>query len=187
MTIFEYLAIAFGLLYSVAALRVFGGLPSALAPNRRYWLHLLLTLVMLLLIAASFWTFWSLREVTWTYRGFLVALLVPGLLYYCAAVLVPENPEHTASWRDHYFAVHRRWYAGFGVWGAAAAVSATVNLGMSFQHPARIVHVTAVLAGCIGSMSSDPRIHAGLIVVLCWLGLGAVLSPAMEPGWLAQP
>jgi hypothetical protein len=67
MTLFEYLAIAFGLLYSVAALRVLGGLPVALAQGLRSSLHLTLTVVNLLLIATSFWTFWSLRDVEWTF------------------------------------------------------------------------------------------------------------------------
>ena len=98
MTLFEYLAIAFSLVYSLAALRLLGGLPSALAPGRRSFVHLILTLVMLSLVAISFWTFWSLRDVAWTYPGFMVALLVPGTLYYCAAVLVPENPEAVESW-----------------------------------------------------------------------------------------
>ena len=162
-------------------------MPEALEAGRRYWLHLLLTLVMLVLIASSFWTFWSLRDVAWTFRGFLLALLVPGLLYYCAAVLVPENPEDAGSWRDHYFAMHRRWYGGLGLWGVAAAASATVNLGMSLHHPARLVHVLAVLVGGVGTTSSNPRVHAGLIAVLCWMAIGTIMSPAMEAGWLAQP
>ena len=61
MTLFEYLAIAFGLLYSVAALRVLGGLPVAMVPQRRYFPHLLLTFILLLFIATSFWSFWSAR------------------------------------------------------------------------------------------------------------------------------
>lgn len=83
------------------------GLPSALAPQRRYVLHLALTFNNLLLIALSFWTFWSLREVAWTFRGFTAALLIPGLLYHGAAALIPENPENVLSWRDHFVAVRR--------------------------------------------------------------------------------
>ena len=93
VTLFEYLAIAFGLLYSVGALRILGGLPSALDPEKRYWVHTGMSLLMLMGIASSFWAFWSLRETAWTYPGFLLALLLPGLLFYCAAILIPENPE----------------------------------------------------------------------------------------------
>ena len=187
MTLFEYLAIAFGLLYSVAALRVLGGLPAAMADSRRHPLHLTLTFVMSMLIPTSFWTFWSAQGVEWTFRGFLIALLVPGLLYYCAAVLVPENPEAVSSWREHYFETHRRWYGGFGLWGVAAALSATVNLGMSLNHPARVVHATAFAVGVAGFSSSNPRLHTGLVIVMALLVLAAALGPGLEPGWLATP
>ena len=186
MTLFEYLAIAFGLLYSVAALRVLGGLPAAMARHRRYSLHLVLTFVQLMLIAISFWTFWSLRNVTWTFRGFLLALLIPGLLYYCAAVLVPENPEQVASWRDHYYRVRRRWYGGFGLWGLAAAASATVNLGMPLDHPARAVHVISVALGLAGSLSSNPRVHTGIVVALAGLLLLGALNPDLDADWMTR-
>jgi hypothetical protein len=187
MTLFEYLAIAFGLLYSVAALRVLGGLPAALGPERRYALHLGLTFILLGLIAISFWTFFSLRDVAWTFRGFSTALLVPGLLYYCAAVLVPENPEDVSSWREHYFAVRRRMYGGLTLWGVGAALSATVNLGMPFLHPARFVQATGVTLGLTGLLISKPRAHAVLITLMAVLLIGAALSPGLDADWLARP
>ncbi|MGD8278813.1 MAG: hypothetical protein PVH00_12330 [Gemmatimonadota bacterium] len=186
MTLFEYLAIAFGLLYSVAALRVLGGLPASMAPERRYSLHLLLNLVLLMLIALSFWTFWSLKDVDWTFPGFLLALLIPGLLYYCAAVLVPENPEGVVSWRDHYWVMRRRWYGGLAVWGVGTAASASVNLGMGLHHPARIVHVTSLTIGIIGAATSKPRVHVVLVTLLCLLALGGATGAHMQPGWLAR-
>jgi hypothetical protein len=186
MTLFEYLAIAFGLLYSVAGLRLLGGLSVATAPGRRYPTHLTLVVVMLLLVASSFWTFWSLRGVEWTFVGFLLALLVPGLLYYCAAVLVPENPGEVASWRDYYFAGHRRLYAGFALWGLSAAASASVNLGMSLTHPARRVHVAVLVIGVIGWATSNPRVHAGLAATLVVLMIAGAVGINMAPGWLAH-
>ena len=187
MTLFEYLAIAFSLLYSVAALRILGGLPSALAPQRRYALHLALTFNNLLLIALSFWTFWSLREVAWTFRGFTAALLIPGLLYYCAAVLIPENPENVLSWRDHFVAVRRRWYVGFAIWGLAAGVSATINLGMPLTHRARSVHVGAFLLGSAGAALSTSRYQAVIIAIIAFLLIGGALNPSIDAGWLTHP
>lgn len=184
MSLFEYLAIAFSLVYSLAALRLLGGLPSAMAPGRRSFLHLTSTLVMLALVAISFWTFWSLRDVEWTYPGFMVALLVPGGLYYCAAVLIPENPESIESWHDHYFAIRRRLYAGFGGWALAAATSATVNLGMGIVHPARGVHALALVVGLVGAASAKERVHRGLVIVLAGLMIAASFAQ-LGPGWLA--
>lgn len=185
MTLFEYLAIAFSLVYSLAALRILGGLPAALAPGRRSFLHSTLTVTLLLLIVLSFWTFWSLREVEWTFQGFLAALLIPGVLYYCAAVLVPENPEVVESWHNHYFDVHRRWYLGIGLWGMATAASATLNLGMGLAHPARGVHLTCVLVGIIGWVSSNETIHKGLVMFLAFIFMAACFAQ-LEPDWLAR-
>ena len=98
MTLFEYLAIAFSLLYSLAALRLLGGLPAALAPGRRYSLHLGLSVILLLWVAISFWTFWSLRDVEWTFPGFLIALAVPGL-----SVAEPnESPQQAMRVLDEF-------------------------------------------------------------------------------------
>jgi len=181
VTLFEYLAIAFGLFYSVAALRILGGLPSAFREERRYWVHLTISFFTLMAIASSFWTFWSLREATWTYPGFLLALLLPGMLFYCAAILVPENPEDVDSWRDYYYATHRRLFVGYGIWGLAAAASATVNLGMPLLHPARVIHAIMPVVAAIGAGSSRHRVHAGLaiamgLMVVIW-GVTAGLRP----------
>ena len=186
MTLFEYLTIAFGLLYSISALRLVGGLPAATAPDRRYWVHLLLTLALLLLIASGFWTFWSLRDVVWTFLGFLLSLMVVAALYYCAAVLVPENPGQVTSWRAHYFAVRRRWYAGFMLWAVAIALNASVNLGMSLTHPLRGVQLVALGVGTVGVASSSPRVHAGLVLLFAVLVVGFSLSIGLNPGWLVQ-
>jgi hypothetical protein len=186
MTLFEYLAIAFSLLYSLAALRLLGGLPSALERGRRHPLHFGLCLVLLFLVTISFWVFWSLRDVEWTFAGFLAALAIPGSLYYSAAVLIPENPEDVASWRDYYFKVHSAVFGGLALWALAAATSASVNLGMGLVHRARLVHVTALCIGLTGAASSSHRVHAALLSLM---GILTVVTLAMHlgPDWLARP
>lgn len=185
MTLFEYLAIAFGLLYSVAALRLLGGLAAATSAVARYWVHLSWVLLLLAGVVASFWTFWSLRDVAWTFPRFLLALTLPGLMYYCAAALVPEIPESVRSWREHFFAIHRRFFSGFGLWAVAAATGATVNLGMPLAHPARTVHITALVIGIIGATSRRHRVHAGIVVCMATLFLLWTVSAGVAPGWMA--
>lgn len=186
MTLFEYLAIAFSLLYSLAALRLLGGLSSALERGRRHPLHLGLCLVLLFLVTISFWVFWSLRSVEWTFAGFLAALAIPGALYYSASVLIPENPADVASWRDYYFEVHSAAFSGLALWALAAATSASVNLGMGLAHPARIVHVTALSIGVTGAVSSSHRVHGALLGVMGVLTV-ATLAMHLGPDWLARP
>jgi hypothetical protein len=186
MTLFEYLAVAFGLLFTMAAMRLLGGLPHALSKERRYWIHLGVTLLMLLGCAAVFWTFWSLKDVDWTFPRFLVALAIPGTLYYCCAALVPENPEEVRSWRAHYWDVRTRFWGGVVAWITSAAVSASVNLGMGLTHPARGFHVFVAALGIVGVTSSSERVHSGLVVTMAVVGLGLAFTVAAAPAWLAR-
>ena len=113
MTLFEYLAIAFSLVLSFSAIRLVGGLPHALRREGRYWVHVAFVVGLLFSVTNAFWVFWSFREISWNYPKFLLALLNPGILYLLAATLVPENPETVRSWRDHYYAVRRRFFIGW--------------------------------------------------------------------------
>jgi len=185
MTLFEYLTVAFGLLYSLAAMRLIGGVSVAMAPGRRYWPHLVLTCALLLMIAGGFWTFWSLRDVEWTFIGFLVALAVVGLLYYLAAVLVPENPEDVLSWREHYSAVRRRWYWGVSMWAVMIAANATVNLGFPLMHPSRVIQASSLSLGLVGALSKSDGVHEVLAAVVA-LGVVAMMVAILSPSWLTQ-
>lgn len=186
MTLFEYLAIAFSLLYSTAALRLVGGLPHAMTRGPRYSVHLAATIGFLLATIASFWTLWSLRGVDWTFPGFLLALAIPGALYFCAATLIPNDPEDVESWRDHYYAVHRRLWGGLAIFGVVAAASATVNIGMPPLHPARIVQGGAVALGVLGAASASHRVHTGIMIAVFGLAALWAVTAGLTPEWLAH-
>lgn len=187
MTLFEYLAIAFGLLYSLAALRILGGLSAALDPSRRYWVHLGMSLLVLAAVAASFWAFWSYREVVeWTFPRFLLALTLPGLIYFMAAALVPENPEKVASWRDHYFRARVPLFVGLALWGLSAGLNASVSLSMPLTHPARLVHVSSILVGIVGAASTKEWVHKSILVVCAAFVVLWGLTIGLRPGALGS-
>lgn len=186
MTLFEYLVAAFALLYSLAALRLIGGISAALTSGRRYWPHLVLTLSLLLMIAGGFWTFWSLREVEWTFLGFLIAVAIVGTVYFQAAVLVPENPGQVQSWRAHYTAVRGRFYIGLALLALGMAANATVNLGFPLVHPSRSIQAFSLTMGIVGALSRHDRVHA-ILAVLVALGVaGLMFTIGLRPGWLLQ-
>jgi hypothetical protein len=110
VTLFEYLAIAFSLVFSFAALRLVAGLPHAIAANRRYNVHVTHVFILLFATAAVFWAFWSARNVEWTFPRFLIQLAGPAALYFLACTLIPDEPVSVMSWRDYYFAVRRRYF-----------------------------------------------------------------------------
>jgi hypothetical protein len=62
MTLFEYLSIAYSLLFTLAAMRIVGGIPYAISASNRSWPHLLLVAILLLFVVELFWNFWSFRD-----------------------------------------------------------------------------------------------------------------------------
>lgn len=97
MTLFEYLAVAFSVVLSLAAVRLLSGLSVAFAPERRYWPHAMWIVFALLSSPLIWWNFWSFREVSWNFFAFLLVLIVPAVIYLQAAALVPENPSLVRS------------------------------------------------------------------------------------------
>jgi hypothetical protein len=158
MTLFEYLAIAFSLVFSFAAVRLVGGLPAALARERRYWVHLSFVFHELFRVAAGFWAFWSLRETEWTFPAYLLALVGPGLVY----------------------------FAAMACWALVTAVATTVLIGMPWSHPFRLVQLAFVGLGLVGAVFESERLHAGLAAVALALPAMAMLTVLSRPGSLAN-
>jgi len=186
MTLFEYLAIAFSLVFSFAAVRLVGGLPAALARERRYWVHLSFVFHELFRVAAGFWAFWSLRETEWTFPAYLLALVGPGLVYFLAATLVPENPADVQSWRVFYFAVRRRYFSAMACWALATVAATSVLIGMPWTHPFRGVQLAFIALGLVGATFESERLHAGLAVTGLALPAMAMLTVLSRPGSLAN-
>ncbi len=116
MTLFEYLAIAFSLVFSYSGLRLIGGLPSATRSPQRYWVHLCFVFFQLTVTLSAFWGFWNFRDVEWTFLSFAFALMSPATIYYGACVIVPENPAEIESWHDYYFSVRKTYFVGLCCW-----------------------------------------------------------------------
>jgi hypothetical protein len=182
VSLFEYLAIVFSLVFSFSAVRLVGGLPYALAPARRSWVHVAFVLHELMRVAAGFWVFWSYREIDWTFPTYLLALVAPGIVYYLAATLVPEDPSHVLSWEHHYHEVRRRYFFGILAWVSVVAVSTTVLVGLPLLHPFRLTQVAFALFALTGAISRSVRVHqvlAAIAVALPLLmGFTVLLRPA---------
>ncbi len=184
MTLFEYLAIAFSLVFSFSAARLVAGLPHALASGKRYFVHWLQVSNLLITMVAIFWSFWSFRNVEWDLARFFFALASPGLLYFLACTLVPESPETVESWRPYFYSVRRRFFLGIGVWILVVALNSTISVGVPLAHPARAMQLSLLAISAIGATSESPALHSGLAVG-CSVLLIAMLILNFVPGALA--
>jgi len=185
MSTFEYLAIAFSLVYSFGAMRIVEGLPAAIQVERRYWVHLTFMFLHLLLIVISFWAVLSLRDASWTLPKFGLTLAMPALFFYSACTLVPNDPSAVESWRDYYYSIRQRfWIANMMIVITATSI-ATVMLGVPWDHPGRVPHGFGLIAATIGAVADNERVHSALAVVA--LTLVIVLSiVAIQPGYFAK-
>jgi hypothetical protein len=186
VTHFEYLAIAFSLVFSFAAVRLVGGLPYALEPQRRSWVHAAFVFHELMRVAAGFWVFWSYREIEWSFPSYLLALVAPGIVYYLAATLVPEDPSHVLSWEDHYYEVRRRYFLGILAWVLVVAVSTRVLIGLPVLHPFRLTQVAFAIFALVGASSRTPRVHRVLAALAVAIPLIAAFTVLLRPGTLTN-
>lgn len=164
MTLFEYLAVAFSLVFSFTAARLVAGLPYALKPERRYFVHVLQVGNLLLTVVVTFWAFWSFRNVEWNLARFVSALAGPGLLYFLACTLIPEAPEGVASWRQHFYSVRRSFFTGVAAWTCIIAVNSTISLGIPIWHPVRATQFALLSIAAVGAVSESPKVHAILAI-----------------------
>ena len=189
MTLFEYLAIALSLIFSFSAMRLVGGLPHALDPDRRYWLHVCWVLILLVGIAGQFWIFWSYRDVEWSYPRFLLTLANPSLLYFNACTLVPEAPASVESWRTYYYSVRRKLFLAITLYSLILAADASVALQIPMipiDHPARATQAILFVTGVVGASSGSPRVHASLGAFFVGFVLITMFMVLAGPGPLAR-
>ena len=137
MDLFSYLTIVFSLLYSVAILRLIGGLSSALKKESRYWVHLIFVFGAIISIIFSFWTFWAFRDIDWTLPRVLLHLIVPSIYYFMASVLIPENPSEIKSWKDYYFLHKNKYFYAVLIIIIYMFISGFIH-DLPINHPSRI-------------------------------------------------
>ncbi len=184
MTLFEYLAIAFSLVLSFAAMRILAGLPHVIAPDRRYWVHIVFVLCTLMVTAVGFWNMWNFRVVEWTLARFLLLLGVPASLYFVACVLVPERAAEVESWRDHYFETRRRYFVGLIIAVSTITLSLFFLLGLPLLDPRRFPQYAGGLIGIVGFLTPDERVHRALATLLAASLAFAMLAIFGQPGFL---
>jgi len=184
MSIFEYLIIAFSLLFTLTAMRLIGGLPAAIRKERRYGVHILFIITTLLGIIFIFWNYWALKDIVWTLPKFIFALLLPSLYYFIAVLLIPENSANIASWRKYYFDIRSKYFTTLAVWLVSANVSAKVLLDLPFWHSARIGHIVGLVFCVVGILVTRPKVHWALAILFLIQMLIMISVIGTNPEWL---
>jgi hypothetical protein len=166
MSQFEYVSVAIALVYSFALSRAIGSLPSVFAAERRYWIHALWVITVLLASVATWWGIWNLRDVVWSPVRFVWGLAVPGLILVRIGILVSDNPESVTSWRDHFYE-KRVAFFGVGLIQAATMVLLPWVMGTVPWFTRAPVHATLIpvtVVWALGAASDKEGLHKVLVI-----------------------
>jgi len=185
VSLFEYLAIAFSIIFSMSVMRLVSGLPHALRSECRYWIHSTFVGLQLGVTVVVFWNYWNFASyANWTLPKFFLVLASPALVYLNACTLIPERADAVESWKDYYFSVSRRYFVGLGAWSLAVAANTVVFLDLPLLQPARVAQLVALVLCAVGACSASPRIHAALAVATAGLMLFWILFVSASPAGL---
>jgi NADH:ubiquinone oxidoreductase subunit 6 (subunit J) len=185
MTLFEYLAIAYALLLSLAAVRLLNGLSQVLHAARRYWAHAIWVCLLLFSALLLFWQHWSTLEVEWTFLTFAMNLAGPGMVYFLACTIIPDDAKGVDSWREYYFSIRRQFFGGLCAWSILMVINTTLILGVPLLHRSRIIPLGLMILGLSGLSTDSPRVHACILLGLSFVLIAAVVI-LLQPGALAS-
>ena len=187
MTLFEYLAAANTLTLSFAVARMLSGVPHALRPGRRYWVHVSWLAVALVFCLVSFWGFWSNRDsgIEWTLPRFVGALAPATMIYVYSSLVVPADSPNVPCWQEYFFETRIPLFATGILVMAAVGYSNVVLRGAP---PFDLISLPSWALAAIfafGLASSNPRLHAGLALAIPLVIVATVMLVA-EPGSLTR-
>lgn len=171
VSVFEYVTVLISIVLGLSLTHLVTGLGELLHPRRRvtvYWVHLVWTAVLLLLHIRFWWFFWSLREVTvWTLPAFVLALLVPVLLYLLSVLALPDSEiDGSSDLRTYYYENRRAFFGTFTILMALAPVAALVFWDRSLDSFVNVRAYGGVAIVVAAALTKDSRLHAVLAVAM---------------------
>lgn len=139
MDAFSYLSVLLSIIVGLAITQILAGFRGIVlwrSRVRMYWPVPLWAGTLLLINVQSWWTMFSMREVTsWTFAAFAVVLAQATAQYMLAAIVLPDfSAEHDTDLRAHYW-THTHWF--FGLFVLALLMSLAKELVLYGHLPER--------------------------------------------------
>lgn len=167
MSLFEYLTISFSLVLSFAVIRIIAALPAVLDKARRDWVHSAWTAYTLLAPSWMWWNMWAYHTVSWNYFSFLSILTGPSLFLVQVTALVPTTVSSVSSWRVHFEAQARLFFAAGAAWWLLAIGNSWLLLGVPLTNPTRIIYFSVLGGFLYAALRPSRRLHAALAIIVC--------------------
>jgi hypothetical protein len=171
MDAFSYLSVLLSIILGLAVTQVLQGYRALILSRARvrfYWLPLLWSGLILLLVVQHWWASFGLAQRTeWSFADFLVTLVLTALIYMMAAIVLPDVPgDRPLDLQDHYWRERRALY---GLFVAAVAWSVLREWQLERQLPERenlLFHGLFIAVGVIGLLIRRERVHQLLTLLM---------------------
>lgn len=178
---FDFVSVFYSVVLGVAVAQLMTGVARLVEQRhrvRRYWVHSVWVITLLLTDADNWWSLWDLREAkSWHVGGFLLLIAITAAIFLMTVLLFPRDPgpAETIDLRQHYYANSAVFLRATA---AACALSVVANwlfypvdtwLDPWLSIPGAIVVLCLIVA-----MTQKPVLHAALAVVTL-LGIVVIL------------
>jgi hypothetical protein len=156
---------------------------------RRYWVHTLWIVTVLIASLGNWWSMWSVRGLkTWTFYSFALVVAFAAAIYLATVLLFPRIPETTqiVDLRKHFYKNRRIFFsATAGFWSLGITCNATF-FSLSVLDLWIIVPGLLVLLSIVAAITANPRYHGAFAVaaasvnicLIVFVAGGAPISPS---------
>lgn len=179
VTHFEFVSIAFSIVYALSIAKGLDALPAAFEPSRRYWVHFTWLCVKLANPAVLWWSAWELRgREEYAFQEFLGVLLIAGTLYLQIVALVTPNPGAVSNWRAHYYAKRNLFFGANIALLIELIVAGPLLFGNAFLSPITFVQIVSVILSGIAMTTENGKVHACIAALAAVNMFGATFGLA---------
>lgn len=179
MSMFEFVLTGFTLVLALVITRILAGLRWILSSDRIYWVHTTHVVCLLILTSLIWWVLWFQRDNTWDYLSFAWNLLIgPGIMYFLAVLLVPDQPRRIRNWRTYFYSIRRLLYGSLLMMVVAAFVGGVLFNHLPGFHPVQLLFAVALALATTGWFATSARIHGALAILIATIVAVAVVFAA---------
>ncbi len=173
MSQFEYVAVLISIIVGLALTQILRGVGRMVTTKdgpRPYWVHLVWTFYLFLLIVAFWWWEFRLDTVDWSLSIYLVVIIYSTLLFFVSLVVQPLITDQISSYKDYYFS-HRSWIFGLLIaiwlWDFVDTLSKGTDHFLNLGTEYLVFNITQLTAFAVAIITANERYHE--IFAVAWI------------------
>jgi len=187
MTIFEYIMVMVSIILALALAQLLRAVAELLTSARRYWVHMVWVISLVLIVVQFWWAYWDFNAVeTWTFDTYLAVLLAPTFIFLQANLLAPTNRGPNWDWKAHFNSVSVWFFGIFVLMTLTGIVVSVIYLNAPVLHPYRGFQFVLLGLACVGLAVKSDKAQGTLAVTFLSVFLISQAVVRMNLGALAM-